>query len=83
MARRYGRLNPYRSRIRRCALSGLRGYQDGMVHYHGNWYLPRWRDEDMAAKGRRSGHRAITDPWTQASTAPETLTLQTDHWVIT
>ena len=53
MARRFGRTNPYRSRIRRCAQSGLRGYEREMVHKDGHWYLPHWVDKAVRGKGGR------------------------------
>jgi hypothetical protein len=51
MARRVGKLNSYKSRMRRCALSGLRGYECDMVHANGRWYLPRWREDGRARGG--------------------------------
>lgn len=83
MARRYGQLNRYNSRIRRCALSGLRGYEKEMIHYRGRWYLPAWVDSDMSTSHRApKGH--IEDTWASAgelSTAA--LTLKTNYWSVT
>jgi hypothetical protein len=50
MARRYGRMNKYDSRLRRCARSGLRYYESEMVHINGKWLHPRWVDEDETWK---------------------------------
>lgn len=60
MARRYGRLNKYDSRIRRCAISGLRFYESEMVHVNGKYIHPKYLDEDETwtrpvRKRRRSG----------------------------
>lgn len=47
MARRYGRLNRYDSRIRRCAISGFRFYESEMIHTDGGmWVHPKYLDED-------------------------------------
>lgn len=54
MARRYGRQNDYDSRIRRCAISGLRYYQSEMVYINGKWIHPRFLDEDEGIpRGRK------------------------------
>ena len=47
MARRYGRLNSYDSRLRRCAISGLRFYESEMIKVKdGRWIHPKYIDED-------------------------------------
>ncbi len=58
MARRMNRMNSYRSRIRRCAMSGLRGYESDMVHVNGKYIIPRFLDKDESVRRpvRRRGH---------------------------
>ena len=46
MARRFGKLNKYDSRLRRCARSGLRFYESEMVRVKGKWIHPKYMDED-------------------------------------
>lgn len=50
MARRYGRQNAYKSRIRRCAVSGLRAYESDMVNVRGKWCIPEWADKPNRGK---------------------------------
>jgi hypothetical protein len=50
MARRFGRLNEYDSRLRRCARSGLRFYESEMAHVNGKWIHPKYLDSDETAR---------------------------------
>ena len=59
MARRYGKLNEYDSRLRRCARSGLRYYESDMVRVKGKWIHPDYMDMDenatVSGRGSRRG----------------------------
>ena len=58
MARRFGRLNQYDSRLRRCVISGLIFYQSQMVQRRGRWIHPRFLDEDDGiGRGKRRRRR--------------------------
>lgn len=50
MARRYGRLNKYDSRLRRCARSGFRFYESEMVFIDGKWIYRKYVDEDEGVR---------------------------------
>ena len=61
MARRYGKLNKYDSRLRRCAISGFRFYESEMVKFKGLWIHPKYLDEDGVPNTRTIGAPNLLD----------------------
>lgn len=62
MARRYGRLNKYDSKIHRCAVSGLRFYEAKMVRVaEGKYVYHEYIDEDYHKRKRGHGQALTPD----------------------
>jgi hypothetical protein len=55
MARRFGRINQYNSRLRRCAICWSRGYEKEMRYYQGRYYCnnPGCWDKDKETRPSR------------------------------